>query len=397
MKSLSILGIAAGLLFTAACGNVPIKQELRAGAENTTAYLSLLKGKKVGILTNHTATIDNTHLVDSLTALGVDIKVIFAPEHGFRGDTDAGGYIDSDTDPLTGIPIVSVYGQNFMPSDSIMQQIDVAVFDIQDVGLRFYTYLSSMYYYMEACARNKVPLIVLDRPNPNGHIVSGPVLNMKYRSFVGIIPIPVVHGMTLGELACMINKKYWLPDSLQADLTVVPCLNYSHSIHYIVPVKPSPNLPNNRSIYLYPSICPFEATPVSLGRGTEFPFQVYGHPRMQGYSFSFTPSPRPGAGNPPQNGNLCYGVDLRTSPPDEVIWEEGFTLKYVIEAYRNLQQTDLAGAPFFTDYFEKLVGVDYARPMILEGKSAEEIAALWHDDLESFKAERKQYLIYPEK
>lgn len=389
------IGIIGLFLLSVSCGNRWNKEPLRTGAENTDTYLSLLEGKRVGVLTNHTALIDETHLVDSLISLGVDIRMIFAPEHGFRGNEDAGTRIDHHTDGATGVPIVSVYGAGFIPADSLMQQLDIAIFDIQDVGLRFYTYLSSMYYFMVACARNDVPLIVLDRPNPNGHIVSGPVLDMQYRSFVGIIPIPVVHGMTLGELACMINGELWLPDSLQVSLTVVPCLNYTHSTHYELPVKPSPNLPNNRSIYLYPSLCLFEGTRVSLGRGTEFPFQVYGHPKMSGYDFSFTPLPVPGAMNPPQKGNLCYGVDLRTSPPNDIIWANGFDLTYVIDAFRNLQENDGMGEDFFTPYFEKLVGVNYVRTMILEGKEADQIAAMWYEDLESFKQKRKEYLIYP--
>ncbi|HKM30748.1 MAG TPA: exo-beta-N-acetylmuramidase NamZ domain-containing protein, partial [Bacteroidales bacterium] len=280
MKHTYHLGIICLFLLLSSCGNNTENAAIRTGAQNTDAYLSLLEGKKVGILTNHTALIDNTHLVDSLSALGVDIQMIFAPEHGFRGDADAGALLDNYHDAKTGIRVVSVYGSSFIPADSLMQQLDVALYDIQDVGLRFYTYLSSMYNLMEACARNGVPLIIMDRPNPNGHLVSGPVLDMKYKSFVGIVPIPVVHGMTLGEMAGIINGECWLPDSLHVDLTVIPCQNYTHSTHYELPIKPSPNLPNNRSIYLYPSLCLFEATRVSLGRGTDFPFQVYGHPDM---------------------------------------------------------------------------------------------------------------------
>ena len=395
MKHLFYIGMLGVSLFLGSCGNATENTTLRTGAENTEAYLPLLEGKRVGVLTNHTALIDRTHLVDSLISLGIDIRMIFAPEHGFRGNEDAGTRIDHHTDADTGIPVVSVYGSAYIPQDSLMQQLDIAIFDIQDVGLRFYTYLSSMYYFMEACARNQVPLIILDRPNPNGHIVSGPVLDMQYRSFVGIIPIPVVHGMTLGELACMINGEFWLRDSLRACLTVAPCLHYTHSTHYELPVKPSPNLPNNRAVYLYPSICLFEATPVSLGRGTAFPFQVYGHPQMTGYDFSFTPQPVPGAMNPPQNGILCQGADLRTSPPDEVIWANGFDLTYIIDAFRNLNESTGMGEAFFTAYFEKLVGVDYVRSMILEGKTADEIAASWYEPLEQFKAKRSQYLIYP--
>ncbi|HOR11782.1 MAG TPA: DUF1343 domain-containing protein [Bacteroidales bacterium] len=396
MKHLLYIGILGLSLTLASCVNPQENTSLRTGAENTEAYLSLLKGKRVGLLTNHTALIEDKHLVDSLLSLGVDIRMIFAPEHGFRGNEDAGAQIDHQIDPKTGIPVISVYGRGAVPADSLMQQIDIAIFDIQDVGLRFYTYLSSLYYLMEACAVNNVPLLVLDRPNPNGHMASGPVLDMQYRSFVGVIPIPVVHAMTLGELACMINGEFWLQDSLQAPLTVIPCLNYTHQTIYELPVKPSPNLPNNRSIYLYPSICLFEATPVSLGRGTDFPFQVYGHPQMAGHDFSFTPQSVPGARNPIQKDVLCYGVDLRTSPPDEVIRARGFDLQYVIDAYRNLNENAEIGDEFFTSYFEKLVGVDYVRPMILQGKTADQIAALWADQLEDFKVKRNQYLIYPQ-
>jgi uncharacterized protein YbbC (DUF1343 family) len=249
---------------------------------------------------------------------------------------------------------------------------------------------------MEACARNDVPLIVLDRPNPNGHIVSGPVLDAeKYTSFVGIVPIPVVHGLTLGEMAGMINGENWLPDNLQADLTVIPCTGYTHSTEYILPLKPSPNLPNNRSIYLYPSICLFEGTTSSLGRGTEFPFQVYGHPLMEGYDFSFTPVPVPGAMNPPLKDQLCYGVDLRTEPSDEYVRARGFDLSYIVDAYTNLKEHAGMDDAFFTAYFDKLVGVDYVRPMIQEGIPIEEIEALWQDDLEAFKEKRAPYLLYP--
>ena len=395
MKQLYYIGLVGFSLFLTFCGLHKESHALRTGAENTEAYLSLLEGKRVGIMTNHTATLGETHLVDSLVELGVDIRMIFGPEHGFRGHADAGSRFGDHLDEETGIQVISVYGATLIPADSLIQQLDVVVFDIQDVGLRFYTYLSSMYYLMEACARNQVPLIILDRPNPNGHIVSGPVLDMKYQSFVGIVPIPVVHGMTLGEMAGMINGENWLPAGLQAEVLVVPCENYTHSTHYQLPLKPSPNLPINRSIYLYPSICLFEATHVSLGRGTEFPFQVYGHPNMTGYDFSFTPVPVPGAQNPPQKGNLCYGVDLREYPSNEEVWSQGFDLSYVMDAYYNLKESIGMDEDFFTPYFEKLVGVDYVRPMIRQGATAEEIAAQWQDELEQFKEKRKAYLLYP--
>ena len=396
MKHLYYIGILCLSLFVISCGNSGKEVALRTGAENTTAYLSLLEGKKVGILTNHTATIGDIHLVDHLVSHGIDVRMIFGPEHGFRGDADAGRRFDHHVDEATGIPVVSVYGKTLIPADEYMQELDIAVFDIQDVGLRFYTYLSSMYYLMEACARNDVPLIILDRPNPNGHIVSGPVLDSeKYTSFVGIAPIPVVHGMTLGEMAGMINGEHWLPDNLQADITVIPCTGYTHSTEYILPLKPSPNLPNNRSIYLYPSICLFEGTRASLGRGTEFPFQVYGHPLMVGYDFTFTPVPVPGAMRPILKDQLCFGVDLRTEPSDEYVRARGFDLSYIVDAYTNLKEHAGMDDAFFTAYFDKLVGVDYVRPMIQEGVPIEEIEALWQEDLEAFKKQREPYLLYP--
>jgi uncharacterized protein YbbC (DUF1343 family) len=366
------------------------------GAEQVGEYLHLLQGKRVGILTNHTAMIGKRHLVDSLVALGVNIQTIFAPEHGFRGIISAGGHVGDEIDPYTGISIVSIYGSRNMPTDSMMRQLDVMIYDIQDVGLRFYTYMTSMYYLMEACARNQVPLILLDRPNPNGHYVDGPLLDIEnYRSFVGIIPIPVVHGMTLGELAGMINGKFWLKDSLQCNVTVIKCKNYTHQTLYQVPVPPSPNLPNNRSIYLYPALCPFEGSVVSLGRGTDWPFQIYGHSQMTGYNFSFTPLSVPAAPRSPQLDLLCYGVDLTTEPSDQEIFSDGFTLKYVVDAYQNLNKNTKIGEAFFPSSFERLVGVSYARTMILEGKSADEIKECWKKDVEQFTKDRAPYLLYP--
>ena len=373
------------------------EKAIETGALQLHEYLPLLEGKRVAILTNHTATLGQTHIVDTLFALGVNLSTIFAPEHGFRGGADAGAHIDNEIDPATNIPVISLYGKLTMPTDSMMQALDVMMYDIQDVGLRFYTYLSSLYYLMEACARNEVPLILLDRPNPNGHYVDGPILEMQYKSFVGVIPIPVVHGMTLGELAGMINGKYWLKDSLQCKLTVIKCQNYEHASLYELPVKPSPNLPNIRSIYLYPSLCPFEGTVVSLGRGTPFPFQVYGHPDMTNYKFSFTPEPTDGAQRPLLNGSLCNGVDLRTLPSDEQIFKNGFSLEYIVDAYQNLNNSTQIGEAFFRSNgsgFDRLTGASYIRPMILEGKSAQDIAALWKDQVAQFKLDRKPYLLY---
>ena len=369
----------------------PAQDRIETGAEQTGRYLPLLEGRRVGIMTNHTGTVGRTHLVDTLRSLGVDIRVVFAPEHGFRGQADAGESVASYRDRKTGIDVVSVYGSTKRPPDSIMQRLDVLLFDIQDVGLRYYTYLSSMHYLMEACAANGKRLIVLDRPNPNGFYVDGPVLEAKHRSFVGMHPIPVVHGMTLGELARMIDGEGWLRDGLRCKLTVIPCRGYTHRSRYRLPTAPSPNLPNMRAVYLYPSLCFFEGTPVSLGRGTDFPFQAYGHPELQG-DFSFTPRSNAGAKNPPLKDKLCHGVDLRTSPSDERIWERGVDLGYVIACYRQLN----LGEKFFTPMFDRLTGTDYVRQMILQGAGADRIKARWADDVKRFKQTRKPYLLYEE-
>ena len=371
--------------------SAPAQDRIETGAEQTARYLPLLEGRRVGIMTNHTGTVGRTHLVDTLRSLGVDIRVVFAPEHGFRGQADAGESVASYRDRKTGINVVSVYGSTKRPPDSIMQRLDVLLFDIQDVGLRYYTYLSSMHYLMEACAANGKQLIVLDRPNPNGFYVDGPVLEAKHRSFVGMHPIPVVHGMTLGELARMIDGEGWLRDGLRCKLTVIPCRGYTHRSRYRLPTAPSPNLPNMRAVYLYPSLCFFEGTPVSLGRGTDFPFQAYGHPELQG-DFSFTPRSNAGAKNPPLKDKLCHGVDLRTSPSDERIWEREVDLGYVIDCYRQLN----LGEKFFTPMFDRLTGTDYVRQMILQGAGADRIKASWADDVERFKQTRKPYLLYEE-
>lgn len=365
---------------------------VKMGAENTSLYFPLLQGKRVAVMSNQTGMVGNEHLVDMLLKNDIRIAGIFSPEHGFRGTADAGEHVSSSIDEKTGIPIWSLYGSGSgKPSADKMKQFDVLVFDLQDVGLRFYTYYASMARLMDACAEHGKKMIVLDRPNPNGFYVDGPILDMKYKSGVGWLPIPVVHGMTLGELALMINGEKWLPEGRTCDVTVVPCENYTHQTRYDLPVAPSPNLPNNHSIYLYPSTCLFEGTVVSLGRGTPYPFEIYGHPKYKGSDFSFTPRSVPGAKNPPLLNETCYGVDLRPVS-DEVIWEKGFDLSYVIDAYANLQM----GEKFFTAFFEKLVGVEYIRQGIIAGKSADEIKQKWQNDVERFKQQRKPYLLYEE-
>ena len=362
------------------------------GDEQTDAYLPLLKNQRVAIFSNHTGMIGQQHLLDVLLEKEVKVTAIFSPEHGFRGKADAGEHVSSTKDAQTGVPILSLYdGKSKKPSAASMQQFDVLLVDIQDVGLRFYTYYISMCRLMDACAEHGRRMIILDRPNPNGHYVDGPVLDMKYKSGVGWLPIPVVHGMTLGELARMVNGEGWLPGKRVCALTVIPCLNYNHQTLYRLPVAPSPNLPNMKSIYLYPSICLFEGTPVSLGRGTALPFQVYGHPQMKGYDYSFTPRSVSGAKKPPLLNQRCYGVNLSTQSETE-IREKGLDLSYVIDAYRNLKMGDR----FFKPFFNLLIGNDTVRQMIQAGKSAEEIKASWQTEVEQFKKQRKPYLLYEE-
>lgn len=365
------------------------QDKIIVGAERVDKYINLIKDKKIGIVANHTSMIKNRHLLDSLISLGVNIKYIFAPEHGFRGTANEGENIKDGIDTKTGVKIISLHGSTKAPSQEILKELDVIIFDLQDVGLRFYTYLSTLHYTMSEAAKASKKVIILDRPNPNGFYTDGPILNMKHRSFVGIYPIPVVHGMTLGELGQMANAEKWLEDGKSCDLTVIEIENYKHSMLYELPIAPSPNLPNNRAIYLYPNLCLFEATELSIGRGTDFPFQVYGHPMLKGYEFSFTPKDRASAPSTPQKGKLCYGVDLRNTPDKELLSGK-FSLKYIINAYKNIG----GGDKFFTPFLEKLIGVDYVREMIYSGKSSQEIEAMWKDDVAKFKLQRDKYLIY---
>ncbi|MEA4979694.1 MAG: DUF1343 domain-containing protein [Petrimonas sp.] len=367
-------------------------QTVKVGAEITDAYFPLIRGKRVAVMSNQTGRVGNEHLVDLLIRNKFNVVGIFSPEHGFRGTADAGEHVANSVDEKTGVPVWSLYGSGSgKPSADKMEKFDVLLFDLQDVGLRFYTYYASMARLMDACAEHSKKMIVLDRPNPNGFFVDGPILDMKHKSGVGWLPVPVVHGMTLGELALMINGEKWLPQGRICDVTVIPCQNYTHQTRYELPVAPSPNLPNTQSIYLYPSTCLFEGTVVSLGRGTSFPFQVYGHPDYKGSDFSFTPRSVPGAKNPPLLNSKCYGVDLR-NVSQEYIWKNGFDLSYVIDAYKNLKMGD----KFFTGFFEKLVGVDYIRQDIIAGKSAQEIKEKWYCDVVKFKQQRRPYLLYGE-
>lgn len=391
--SIKTLTVLCCLLLLTVC--LPVRaqgERIILGNEQTSEYYPLLRGKRVALFGNHTSLRGNRHLLDCLLADSIRVVAVFSPEHGFRGNADAGEKVGSSVDSRTGVPILSLYdGKDKRPSAASMKKFDVLLADIQDVGLRFYTYYITLCRLMDACAEYGKSVIVLDRPNPNGHYVDGPVLDMKYKSGVGWLPIPVVHGMTLGELARMVNGEGWLPAGRTCRLTVVPCLNYTHQTRYDLPVPPSPNLPNMKAIYLYPSLCPFEGTVVSLGRGTDKPFQIYGHPDMKGYSYSFTPRSVPGAKNPPLLGKRCHGADL-SGKSDEELRHEGLNLTYVIDAYRNLN----IGDRFFTSFFELLMGTSYVRQMIKEGRSAEEIKARWMPDVERFKEQRRPYLLYNE-
>lgn len=369
-------------------------EDIMPGACSVGDYLPLLKGRKVCILSNQTGMVTpKTHVLDTLISLGVNVVCIMSPEHGFRGDADAGENVSNSTDAKTGIPIRSLYGKNNGSKDEMMAGFDVVLFDLQDVGTRFYTYYVTMINMMADCARYNKDFIILDRPNPLGFYVDGPILDMKYKSGVGGLPIPVVYGMTLGELANMANEKGWLNGGVHCSLAVVKCKNYTHAKHYKLPIKPSPNLPNMRAIYLYPSLCYFEATNVSLGRGTDFPFQVYGTPEMKGYSFSFIPRSVAGAKNPPLLDKECFGVDLRLYPLTKDVNERGIDLTYLIDAYNACGKGD----GFFSGWFEKLMGQRYVREMIEDGKSADEIKQRWSSDVEQFIKDRRPYLLYPEK
>lgn len=367
--------------------------EVRVGAAQTDKYFPLLEGRRVALFSNHTGMVGDRHTVDLMLDGGINVVTLFSPEHGFRGTADAGEHVASGIDGPTGLPIASLYegkGKR-MPAKEVMDKFDVLVVDIQDVGLRYYTYYCTMIDLMNAASVYGKDVVVLDRPNPNGMTVDGPILDMKYSSGVGRLPIPIVHGMTLGELARMANGEGWLKDGAKVPLTVIPCEGYTHQTRYRLPVSPSPNLRTMLAIYLYPSTCYFEATPVSLGRGTDRPFEIYGHPDMKGRSFSFTPRSMAGAKNPPQKDQLCHGVDLGGMSEEEAI-AQGINLEYIIDAYRDLG----LGDKFFRNFFELLIGRGDIRGMIEAGKSADEIKATWAGDVARFKDQRRKYLLYDE-
>jgi len=360
------------------------------GAYQIDLYKSIIAGKKIAVVANQTSMVGQNHLVDYLVSLGMNIGVIFAPEHGFRDMADAGQLIENGKDPASGIPLVSLYGKQRKPSAENLSGIDVVLFDIQDVGARFYTYISTLHYVLEACAENNVKCIVLDRPNPNGFYFDGNILDTAYSSFVGLHPVPIVHGMTVGEYARMINGEGWLKGGVKCDLEVIKCKDYTHKTYYELPVKPSPNLPNQNSVYLYPSICFFEGTVLSLGRGTDFPFQVYGSPNLPDRGFSFTPQSVAGAKNPPLLGVKCYGTDLRQAREKGLVPKPLVNLDWVINAYNDYPEKD----KFFTKYFDTLAGGTLLREQIRKGMSAKEIRATWKEGLEKFSIIREKYLLY---
>ncbi|BAF71940.1 conserved hypothetical protein [Sulfurovum sp. NBC37-1] len=386
-KTVQIIGIC--LLFSAAL----LAGKITPAAERPELYLPLLKGKKVALVVNHSSLAGGIHLVDYLLKHGIKVKKIFVPEHGFRGTADAGAHLGNSRDRSTGLPIVSLYGKHKKPTRKDLKGIDLILFDIQDVGVRFYTYLSTLHYVMEAGAEQRIEVMVLDRPNPNGHYIDGPVLKKKYRSFVGLDPVPVVYGMTIGEYARMLNGERWLKHGVQANLTVIPLKNYTHGSFYSLPVKPSPNLPNDRAVMLYPSLAFFEGTVISAGRGSAKPFQLYGAPKYRVKKFSFVPRSRPGARYPKYKGKRCYGVDLSRVDMGKERRRKRLNLSYLRDAYTKY----IDKKHFFlrNGFFDRLAGTDQLREQIISGASEAAIRKSWEKDLRKFRKVRAKYLLYP--
>ncbi|MCU0459822.1 MAG: DUF1343 domain-containing protein [Bacteroidales bacterium] len=390
MKNLTIPVLLIALAVVS-CSSDSKETVLMTGAERTGEYLPLVTAKKVAVVANQTSMVGKTHLVDTLLSSGIDVRLIFAPEHGFRDLADAGAVITSGADPVTGIEVISLYSSKKKPAPEDLDGIDVVIFDIQDVGTRFYTYLTTMCYVMEACAENGKPFIVLDRPNPNGYYVNGPVLDTAgYTSFVGIHPIPVVHGMTFGEYAGMVNGEGWLAGGILCDLQVIKCSNYTHDTMYQLPVIPSPNLPDMNSIYLYPSLCFAEGTVLSCGRGTDFPFQVLGAPEIPDTGFSFTPKPSFGSSNPKYNGITCFGIDLRNALAEGIVPKPEMNIGWIIDMYNAYPDKE----KFFNGYFNTLAGSSTLREQIISGMSAEAIRETWKEGLDKFRIIRAKYLLY---
>jgi uncharacterized protein YbbC (DUF1343 family) len=375
------------------CNSLPAgssSKDVVTGAMKIGEYMKLIEGKTIAIVANQTSMAGKSHLVDTLHSLGVNIKAIFAPEHGFRNLADAGEKITDGKDPVTSLPIISLYGNHLKPTADDLAGVDVVIYDIQDVGTRFYTYISTLSLVEEACAENNVKLLVLDRPNPNGFYFDGNILDTAYSSFVGMHPVPVAHGMTVGEYAGMLNGEGWLKRGVKCDLTVIKCDNWDHSVYYELPIKPSPNLPNQTAVYLYPSLCFFEGTVLSCGRGTDFPFQVFGGPGMPDKGFSFTPQPSFGAQNPLHNGIVCYGTDLRNAINNKLVPVPHLNLEWVMSAYNDYPDKE----KFFNKYFDTLAGGPTIREQIIKGMTAGQIRETWKPGLEAFGKIRAKYLLY---
>jgi uncharacterized protein YbbC (DUF1343 family) len=379
--------LIAGFIFLVQCVYCQPEVKIITATELTGAYFPKLLNKKIALVANQASRIGNVHLLDTLLKSGINVRKIFCPEHGFRGNVSAGERVKNTTDPSTGIRIISLYGKHYKPKPSELLDVDIVLFDIQDVGVRFYTYLSTLNYVMEACAENGKKMILLDRPNPNGFYIDGPVLNLKYKSFAGLHPIPIVYGMTIGEYALMINGEKWLANGTHCDLEVIQCKNYSHQSKYELPVNPSPNLPNMKAVYLYPSLALFEGTCINVGRGTGFPFQVFGNPELKRCSFTYTPKTMTAAKEPLHKDTLCYGIDLRNY---SFTGSNYFTLKWLVLAYNNFPVKD----SFFNNYFFNLSGKKELIDQIKEGLSEEEIRKSWQQDIEKFKVIREKYLLY---
>lgn len=390
MKKLSLLILLVLLSWIPTNAKISFipKTEYVSAAQQMNDYMPLLTAKHVGVVANQTSIIGSTHLVDSLVSRGINIVKIYTPEHGFRGAADAGAKVNSGKDKKTGISIVSLYGKTKKPTPEMLQGIDVMLFDLQDVGVRFYTYISTLTYVMEACAENNIPVIVLDRPNPNGFYIDGPVLKSENQSFVGMHQVPVVYGMTIGEYGKMVNGEGWLKNGVRCELTVIPINNYNRNAIYELPVKPSPNLPNWEAVYLYPTLCFFEGSIVSVGRGTDTPFQIFGHPNMRG-EYSFTPQSKSGASKPLLEGQRCRGENLVDYAHGYAYNENQLQLDWIIDAYNQLSDKE-----FFTNYFRLLSGDKQMQRDIENGLSADEIRASWKNEIDNFKKIRSKYLIY---
>ena len=374
-------------LLSSSCSAQTIKSKLVLGAEQMDLLLPKLKDKNIGLVVNNTALVGKTHLADTLIAHGVQLKKIFGPEHGFRGDAADGEHVTDAVDAKTGVPVVSLYGKNSKPTAEQLQGLDIIIFDIQDVGARFYTYISTMTYLMEACAQNGKKLIILDRPNPNGSYVDGPILQPELKSFVGMHPMPITHGMTVGELALLLNGEDWLEGQKKCEVEIIKMKNWKHDDNYSLPVRPSPNLPNDQAVRLYPSLCLFEGTVISVGRGTPMPFQILGNPELKEMTFTFTPVPIKGVSiEPPLKDKLCYGLDLRSVTPARKV-----DLHYLLILYQKYPDKE----KFFTAYFDKLAGTTQLKQQIKDGLTEAQIRASWQPGLDEFKTKRSKYLLYP--